>query len=507
MASTGEDSVRSAPYVPLPPFAIRPVLGIAGAVVALLVTVAGRYGYHRDELYFIAAGRHLSWGYPDQPPLVPVLARVLSDVAPGSLVTLRIPSALAAGVIVVLTALLAREFGGRREAQMLAAGSMAVASLLLGAGHLLSTTTFDLLTWALLLWLFTRVLRTGDERLWLVVGVVAGVGLLNSDLTGFLVGAVMVGIAASGPRRKFASRWLWVGGIVAAVMWAPYLVWQAKHDWPQLAVSRAIAAGRSGSSEPRSLFVPFQLGLVSPFLAPVWIVGLIRLLRDSAIRWCRAIGIAYVLLAVVFLAAGGKPYYLGGMFPILLAVGAQPSVDWLRRGRRRLRHAALAAAFALSAGSMLVTLPVVPVASLHKTPIVDVNYDLGETIGWPTYVHEIAAVYERLPAVDRPNVAILAGNYGEAGAIDRYGPAAGLPRAYSGQTGYWYWGPPPDRATTLLVVGLERTVLQRSFRDIRIATHLDNKLQINNDEQHAPVWICNDPREDWSTLWPRFRDL
>jgi 4-amino-4-deoxy-L-arabinose transferase-like glycosyltransferase len=437
---------------------------------------------------------------------VPLLARVLSDVAPGSLVVLRVPSALAAGAIVVLTALLARQFGSGRGAQLLAAGSMAVAALLLGAGHLLSTTTFDLLTWALLLWLFTRILRTGDERLWLVVGAVVGVGLLNSDLTGFLVGAVMLGIAVSGPRRTFASRRLWVGGIVAAIMWTPYLVWQARHGWPQLEVSRAIAAGRSGSSEPRSLFVPFQLGLVSPFLAPVWIVGLIRLLRDPAIRWCRAIGVAYVLLAVVFLAAGGKPYYLGGMFPVLLAAGAQPSVDWLRAGRGRLRRAALGAAFALSAGAILVTLPVVPVGSLHRTSIVDANYDLGETIGWPAYVQEIAAVYHRIPAVDRPNVAILTSNYGEAGAIDRYGPTVGLPHAHSGQTGYWYWGPPSDNATTLLVVGFDRNVLQRSFRDIRIATHLDNHLQINNDEQDAPVWICSQRRQDWSALWPRLRD-
>ena len=310
----------------LPRFAGGPVAGVAGCVAAVLVAMAGRYGYHRDELYYLAAGRHLAWGYPDQPPLVPLLARLSWQVAPGSVVVLRLPSAFAAAVVVAVAGLLARELGGQRAAQLVAAASMAVASLLLGAGHLLSTTTFDLLAWALLLWLVVRVLRTGNQRLWLVVGVVAGIGLLNKDLVAFLMAAVVAGIAVAGPRRIFASPWLWIGGTLAVVLWAPYLLWQARHGWPQLEVSRAIAAGSSGTSAPRALFVPEQLGLVSPFLAPIWIAGLVRLFRDPALRWCRAVGWAYVLLAAVFLALGGKPYYLGGMFPVLLAAGAQPTV-------------------------------------------------------------------------------------------------------------------------------------------------------------------------------------
>jgi 4-amino-4-deoxy-L-arabinose transferase-like glycosyltransferase len=195
----------------------------------LLAGLSGRYGYHRDELYYLAAGRHLAWGYPDQPPLV----ALLSWVAPDSVVVLRLPSDFAAAAVVVLAARLTRELGGQRAAQTLAAASMAVAPLLLGAGHLLSTTTYDLLVWALLLWLVVRVLRTGDQRLFVVCGVVAGIGLLNKDLVAFLIAALVVGIAVAGPRRILTSGWLWTGGAVAAVLWAPYLLWQARHGWPQ----------------------------------------------------------------------------------------------------------------------------------------------------------------------------------------------------------------------------------------------------------------------------------
>jgi hypothetical protein len=477
-------------------------------VAAVLIGLSGRYGYHRDELYFLAAGHHLAWGYPDQPPLVPFLARLMSELSPGSVMVLRLPSAFAAAGIVVLTGLLARELGAKRDAQVLAATSMAVASVLLGAGHLLSTATFDLLAWATLLWLVVRILRTGDDRLWVVVGLVAGIGLLNSDLVAFLIGALAVAILLAGPRRMVASPWVWVGGILAAALWTPYLVWQAGHGWPQLTVSRAIAAGSSGTSEPRALFVPFQLGLVSPYLAPVWIVGLVRILRDNAIRWCRPIGWAYVILAAVFLVTGGKPYYLGGMFPVLLAAGAQPSIDWMNRAQPRLRRAVLAGAIALSAvGSVLITLPVIPVGSLHRTPIVSFNYDTGETLAWRTYVRELTGVYSRLPPGERSGAAILTNNYGEAGAVDRFGPASGLPPSFSGHNGYWYWGPPPPSTRTVLAVGFRRSFLERFFGDVRLETRLDNHLNVNTQEQNAPVWLCSERRGDWSTLWPRLHFL
>jgi 4-amino-4-deoxy-L-arabinose transferase-like glycosyltransferase len=483
------------------------VLAIAAALAALLVAFSGRYGFHRDELYFIEAGRHLAWGYPDQPPFVPLVARLMSDLAPGSLVVLRLPSAVASASLVVLTALTARELGADRSGQTLAAACISVASMTLAAGHLLSTTTFDLPAWALLCLLVVRILRSGDQRLWLAVGLVAGAGLFDTDLVAFLMLAVVTGLLVVGPRRHLTSGWLYAGGAIALALWTPYLIWQAVHGWPELAISRSIANGGSGTSVSRWALLPEQLVLVSPYLAPVWVVGLVRLLRDPAMRWCRAVGVAYLVLAVVFVATGGKTYYLGAMLPVLLAAGAQPAVDWARRGRASARRGLLIAAVLLSLTAIPVTLPVLPVGLLRHTPIVSFNYDAGETIGWPSYVREIADVYASLPASERPFTVVLASNYGEAGAVDLYGPADGLPAVYSGHNAYWYWGPPPVSATEAVAVGFDRSRLLPVCGSLALATHLDNHLGIDNQEQGAPVWVCGRLKSPWKTVWPSLRDF
>lgn len=490
----------------LPPLAVVPVLGVAAAVTALLMAFSARYGYHRDELYFLACGQHLAWGYPDQPPFVPLIARLISDIAPGSLALLRLPSALAIGALVILTALAARELGAGRTAQVLAAAIIALAPVVTGSGHLLSTTSFDLPFWALLTWLLVRILRTGNQRLWLAAGLAAGLGLMDTDLVAFLIMAVIVGLAVTGPRHVFRSPWFYAGGALALAIWSPYLAWQAGHGWPELTVAHSIAAGQSGSSAPWWLIVPEQFILVSWYFSPVWVAGLIRLFRDPGLRWSRAVGVAYPVLAVAFMATGGKPYYLAGMFPILLAAGAEPAVGWLNRGRVRLRRNLMIAAFVLSIAELPITLPVLPVSVLHSTPIVALNYDAGETIAWPTFVHQIGAVYHSLPASQRASATVLASNYGEAGAVDRFGPADGLPRAYSGHMSFWYWGPPPASATTAIVVGYARS--QLGFcGSVTLAARLNNHVKVSDDEQGAPVWVCRDLRVSWRAIWPSQRSF
>jgi hypothetical protein len=492
---------------PLPQFALRPVALVAGTLAVLLIAFSARYGYHRDELYFIACGRRLAWGYPDQPPLVPLLARLMTDIAPNSVVVLRLPSALACAALVLLTGLIAREFGAERRAQALAAAAVAVAPLVIGAGHLLSTTTFDLPAWALIGWLVVRILRTGDQRLWVGVGLAAGFGLLDSDLVAFLLFAIVAGLAVAGPRRPFRSPWLYAGGLIALALWAPYLAWQARYGWPELAISRSIANGGSGTSAPRWEIVPLQLALLGVTLSPIWITGLVRLFRDRALRWYRALGVAYVVLAVAFVVTGGKPYYLAGMFPVFAGAGAQSAVDWVRRERPRLRGGQLAAAFALTLIALPVTLPIVPVGVLHDTPVVAANYDAGETLAWPAFVRQIAAVYRALPAGQRSAAIVLGSNYGESGAVDRFGAADGLPPAYGVQNAYWYWGPPPASATVVVAVGFSRSRLTGVCGTLRLAAHLNNHLGINDDEQGAPVWVCGDLRAPWTATWRGLRDL
>jgi 4-amino-4-deoxy-L-arabinose transferase-like glycosyltransferase len=477
------------------------LLALSAGVAVLLAIFAGGYGYHRDELYFLAAGRHLAWGYADQGPLTPLLAHLMNAIDPGSLTVLRLPSALMAGATVLVTGLTAAELGASRRARLIAASCAAVASVVLVVGHLLSTSTFDLLAWAVVTWLVARVIRTGDQRLWLPAGLVAGLALLNKPLIAFLLAGLGVGMVIAGPRSLLRSAWLWGGLAIALVLWSPWLVWQSSHGWPQLDVSSSIAAGGSASSQPRWALLPFQFLLVSPVLAPVWIAGLIALARRQELRPFRLFAAAWVFLVVAFLVSGGKPYYLAGMFPVLLAAGAIETDAWLDRGSRRARSVLLWTMVGLSGVvSAFIALPLLP--AKDAGPVIAMNGDVGETIGWPDLARTVAGVYRRAG----PNAVVFTSNYGEAGAIDRYGAALGLPGAYSGHNAFGYWGPPPDRPGRVVTVGLDRAQL-RQFSGCRLAARIDNSAGVDNDERGEAVYSCAGTAGRWSRIWPSLRRL
>ncbi|MGQ0779186.1 MAG: glycosyltransferase family 39 protein [Pseudonocardiales bacterium] len=500
-----------------PPLA-RGAFVVAGATGAVLVAWSGGYGYHRDELYFLVAGAHPAWGYPDQPPLTPLLARATTLLG-DSLYTLRLPSALAIAAVVVLTALIAREFGARPGAQLLAACCTAVSTVVIAVGHLLSTTTFDLLAWTALSWLLIRALRCVDPDwggpiwggpIWLVAGLVAGIGLLNKTLLAFYLAALVVALLAVGPRAALRSPWPWLGAGVALVLWAPHLLWQAGHGWPLLELSTSIAAGGSASSEPRWLFLPFQLVLMGLLLVPVWGIGLWRLLRDPQLRSFRLFGIAYPLLAAVFIATGGKPYYLAGLYPVLLAAGAGPVWDWARRSAPKspatLRTGLVGAALAVTAASSAVLmLPVVPPHALAGTPIPEMNSDAGATLGWPALVATVAGVHRDLPPDERRQAVILTANYGEAGALEQARSRLDLPPVFSGHNGFADWGPPPEGATPTIAVGLSRATLDELFASVTPAARIDNGLDLDTEEQGRTVWVCREQRRPWSQQWPQIR--
>lgn len=473
-----------------PAVAWPPLLAVAGAVTGVLLAVAAGYGYHRDELYFLQAGRHLAFGYVDQPPLTPLVARVATELFGDSLVGPRLFPAVAAGLTVLLTGLLAREFGGDRGAQVFAAACTAVAAYPVAVGHLLSTSAFDLLAWTAVSWLVVRALRGGS---WVAVGVVAGIGLQNKALVAFLLFGLLAGLLLAGPRSILRTPGPWLAGGIALLLWSPFLVWQARHGWPMLALSEAIAGGSSGSSEPWWLFVPFQFVLVGVLLVPVWVAGWWRLARDPAYR---AFPAAYVVLAVVFLVTGGKPYYLAGLYPVLLAAGADPVLRWASRpGRRVLLGAALAVTAAASAVLML---PLVPARDLAATPIPAIYGEAGEQVGWP----ELAATVDRVHATV-PDAVVLTRNYGQAGAIDRFGTGP----AYSGHNAYADWRVPADTATTAVVVGYDEATLRGWFGSVEPAARIDNGVGLDNDEQGTPVWVCRDRLAPWAQLWPQVRHI
>ena len=470
---------------------------VAGIQAAVLIATSRRYGYHPDEFYFIVAGSHPAFGYPDQPPLVPLLAWAMHDIGSGSLLVLRLPSAIVGGLTTLLAALVAREVGGGGRAQTIAAVCTAVSGFALAASHMTSTTTYDMLSTTAFLWLVVRALMRGSAKTLLAAGVVVGVGFEAKPQVGVVAVAVAAAIALVGPRWPFRSWWTAAGALAAVVLAAPYLIWQQQHGWPQVTVAGNIG----GSAESgRAGFIPFQVVMVSIFLVPVWIAGLLLPFRRDELRLLRFLPLAYVGLAAAYLIGDGKAYYLASLYPALLGLGALPTADWTLRQRRRLvvLIAAVAATAALNA---FVALPLLPEKSLQGSLTMQLNPDLGENVGWPRFVDTVATAWHSIPARERAHTAIFAATYHEAGAVDILGRDR-LPYAFSAHNGYSEWGKPPASATRALLLGYDNAAdAAPYFTDCHTLATVNDHVGLDNDEQGLPVQLCR-ATASWQTLWP-----
>jgi hypothetical protein len=509
MLTTARPS-RSAPHLsrPAPTSATVWVALIAAAAFGLELAVSARYGYVRDELYFLSAGHHLAFGYVDQPPLTPVLARLGQLATGNTLVGFRILPALALVALIGVTAAMSRCLGAGRTGQILAALATATCGEFLGAFHELTTTTPDLVFWAITLLLATRLLASRDPRWWLAIGAAVGVGAEAKWNIGFLVLAMAAGLAATRERHLLRSRYLLFGALLALALAAPDLIWQASHGWPNLEVFRALH-GDAGAN--RISYWPAQIFFTGPALTPIWVAGLVWSLRNPAARRFRPLGIACVIAILLQFVLGGKPYYPGGAYTFLFAAGGVAVERWLTArklaGKSRLNAPRLGAIMLVSAAIGLpIALPVLPARALHTVPLQKINYDLAESIGWPQQVALVAREYRALPAAERARTTILAGNYGEAGALARYGPADGLPTAYSGHNNFWLWGPPPAADTGAIAVNVDPALLRREFAHVRQIATFDNDLGVDDDEQGVPVYLATGLKTSWATAWPAFRD-
>jgi 4-amino-4-deoxy-L-arabinose transferase-like glycosyltransferase len=486
-----------------PEFAWKWVGAVALLVGAVTLAFAYGYGFHRDELYFMEAGRHPAWGYDDQPPLTPLIARAATAIFGATPTGLRVPSALALAACVLLAGLTARELGAGRRGQVVAAVSLGASGALF-LGHLVSTATYDFLAWTVLLYLAVRIVGRGEQRLWLVFGLVLGIALLNKWLPLTLVGALGIGLLLDRRLKVILNPWVLGAAAIALALWLPNLIWQADHGWPQRELAQQIA-----NEDPvgtRIGFLPFQILIISPILAFVWIRGLLWLLRSPDARPFRWLGLAYVALIVACLISGAKEYYAVGFYPALLGAGGAALEGWLARPRSRLAFGALAAVSAVVAA--IIAFPVLPASSVGDTPVADINEDALETIGWPQFADWMAANWRRLPADQRAGAVIFAENYGEAGALRRFGPSRGLPRVYSGHNSFTSFGRPPDGAAPVLVVGYSRrSYAEIDFRDCRMVSRFENGFGVENEEQGGPLWICAAPRLPWHVIWPRLHHL
>ena len=480
-----------------------PILVVAGTLVALLLAFVGEYGFHRDELYFIVAGRQPALGYPDQPPFTPLISAAAVELFGLSPLSIRILPALSAGAIVVLAGLMARELGGSPRAQLLAALLTAVSGLM-AAGHLASTATYDLLVWALVAWLVVRLLAGADPRQWLLVGLVAGIGLENKHTVLFLGFGLAVGMLLARRWDLVRSRWTWLALGIAVLVWLPNLVWQAQHGFPQLEMASRIASSAGGDRSKLVLELMLLLGILT---FPALLAGDWWLLRANAAERWRLLGWAPIAVLALVVITGGKSYYAVGSLSLLAAAGGVVLDGWLTRARGPLRMTISGTAIAATgAFTAVLVLPVVPVASLGSTPIPDIYHEAGAQVGWPQLVATVKRVVDELPQAQQDRAVIVTANYGQAGAIELLGDGR-LPVA-SGHNGYWDWGPPDDARTTVVLVGSwDRLHWGTVLGACQARATVDNGLSVPNEEQGAPVAVCPQMTSSWSEMWPEFRHL
>ncbi|MBU2668432.1 glycosyltransferase family 39 protein [Actinoplanes bogorensis] len=467
-------------------WAWRPVLAVAGGITLLLIALSGRYDYHRDELYFRLLGQHPQWGYVDQPPFTPLLARLSIEIFGDHLWAIRIVPAVLAGVAAVLVAAIAREFGGRAVAQTLAAIG-AAGTLPLAGAHVGSTANTDTVVWLGILLCAVRAVVHGQQRAWLVAGVITGLGLYNKLLVVLLLICLAGGLLIAGPRRELASKWLWAGAALALVIGLPNLIYQVTHDFPQSHMAAAIAEDKG--TESRIMLLPIQLVIIGVPLLPVLVAGII-----GAYRRFRALVVAYGLMLILTFATGGQPYYTTGLVLTLFAIGAVSAETW--RWRRTLGVVvAVNLVFAV-----VFALPVLPADKLG--PITDINIVMADQIGWPEYVSQVEQALATLTPDERARAVVFTGNYGEAGALDRYG----VRDVYSGHNELGYFPPPPDSKTIAVVLSqAPPDRVNATFGGCDQVGQLSNSAGVGNEETEAFLYVCKQLPAPWSQMWPELR--
>lgn len=499
--------------------------GLAGAVwlVALaraaLALVATRGdGYFRDEFYYLACARRLAWGYVDHPPLsVAVLAATRAALGDG-LLAIRLPAIVAGSAAVVLAGLLVRVFGGGRAAQGLGALGVAVMGTSLAFASYFSMNAFDQVFWLLGTLVAACILAGGDRRLWLVWGVIVGLGLLNKLSMGFFVVGLGTGLLLSAARDHLRSRWFAAGLAVAGLIVAPHVAWQVAHGFPTLEFMRNAQAGKILGRGPLG-FLGVQVLQANPATLPLWAAGLVALLGAPALRRWRPFGIGFLAVLALLLVQQGKPYYLAPAYPPLLAAGAVViERRAMRTGRRRV--VAVLAGVLVAGGAVvsLLTLPLLPPAAYvrlvaatgigvpreerHETGALPQL--LADRHGWENLAATVARVWEGLPAADRSRAVILAANYGQAGALEFYGPRYGLPPVLSGHNNYWLWGPGPATGEVVIVVGYRPEEVGGYCRSLVPAATVESAYVLPR-ENHLPVTVCRGVRVPLGELWPRLR--
>lgn len=500
-------------------------VGLLCAALLLHGATAWRYGYFRDELYFIACSKHLAWGYVDQPPLV-AFAAWLAAPAAYQLLALRALPILAAGATVYLATRLAQELGGGRFAQLLAGTATLLMPAYLLLGSTLTTTSFEPFFWTLAIFLTIRIVRAPAKELphlWLGLGAAVALGAYAKYSILLLTVALIAGLAAT-RRDVLVPKYALPALALATLLLLPNLAWQSAHHWPFIEVIRGDAAHRPSFANGLALeyynlagnataFALEQLLYTNPFAAPLWLAGAIAPFRLADLRDLRFAGVAYALVFITAVVLGAKGYYIVGIYAALMAIGAvaiERAVNWLR-------IALFSGIVAVALLSLPLSLPVLPVQTLvaythllgltgrNNAPAHLMQPVFAEEFGWDRLARDVAAVYHSLPAGLRARTAIYADTYGDAGALDFFGPRYDLPPAISSQNNYYLWGMRGYDGRELVAIGATRiALLRRYYRSVTLVRTSTEPLKWIV-EGPSPIYLCRDPVAPLDIIWPHLR--
>jgi hypothetical protein len=488
---------------------------LALSTVLIHLLCSSGYGYFRDELYAIACSRHLAWGYVDQPPFSELVLALNGTLLGYSPLALRLLPAVCGGLAAFLVGLIAKELGGGRYAQALAVTAFIIGGVYLAIDNYYSMNCFDHLFWALGIYLLARLLKGGDTRLWMLFGLVAGVGLENKYSMGFLGLGLIAGLALTPARSHFLDKWLWMGGAIATLIFLPHILWEVHHHFPTAEFIHNVTAQKNLPMTPWGFCKECVL-LVDPFTLPIWLAGLFYLLFSPRGRKFQVLGWIYVAVLGILLSTHSKPYYAAPAFLILLPAGAVAMEAFAaRHAWNWLKPASLTALVFGGALMAPLALPVLPVetyiryqdwlgieprAEERGEKLSKLSQMYADMFGWPEMAAQIAQIYNRLSPEDQADCVIGASNYGEAGAIDFFGNQYGLPNAISTHNNYWYWGPGDKPGKVLLVIGGSKEDYEHLYQDVQEVGAFENRYAAESGRR---IFLCRKPKGTLQAFWPQ----
>lgn len=522
MAST---NITSAPY------RARASSAVTGMAVIWTIVIAkflfhlyfnNRYGYFRDEFDYIACGEHLAWGYVDQPPLIPFLIHLSHAVLGDSLRAIRFIPALASSLLVLQTALIARELGGKFYAMLLAAVTISIAPLYCSDGGLLTTNCLEPNLWMGCAYFAILGIRRSDPRYWLWFGVIAGLGMEEKYSIALFCLGIVVGLVLTEQRRVLLNKWIWLGGLVALVIFLPNLLWNIHYHWPFRELMHNIRADGRDVVLPAGQFFFQQTLMTSPLAALIWIPGLTAFLAWRPLRPYRLLAWSYLVCYSIFFVLHGKNYYLAPIYPMLLAAGAVVIEFGISRPRWSWLKPAIIVILILANGYLTpVFVPVLPIDKFlayaktlpFKLPVMEHAHArvalpqwYADQFGWNEIVAETAVAWNQLSPDERKgeNCGIFAQNYGQAGAIDFLGRQYGLPKSLSGHQTWFLWGPRGYSGSCMIVLDDSRENLEQLWDKVQyVGTSADNPYAL---EKEIPVFICRGPKfGTMADLWPHLK--